>query len=351
MALTAQQFVESLSVHGLMSSGEVTTLLKEWTVVSGQEPDVEALVRKLVQEGKLTKFQAINLYQGRGKGLILGEYLILDKIGAGAMGKVYKAKHRRMHRIVAVKVLPPHVSAMPRIIDRFFREVQVAARLTHPNVVAAYDSGETHGLHYLVMEYVEGQDLLAYADVHAPLAVATAVELLRQSAEGLAYAHEQNIVHRDVKPSNILVTADGQAKILDLGLARITEEDATSTSETQNVLTVEGEVMGTPDYMSPEQSCDTHAADHRADIYALGCSLYRILVGRIPYPGDTPVQKVMAHHDRPIPSLRESRPDVPAELEALYQKMMAKSPADRPQATREVADELARIGAALQSAR
>ena len=251
MALTAQQFVESLTVHGLMSSGEVTTLLKEWTVVGGNEPDVEALVRKLVQEGKLTKFQAINLYQGRGKGLILGEYLILDKIGAGAMGKVYKAKHRRMHRIVALKVLPPHVSAMPRIIDRFFREVQVAARLTHPNVVAAYDSGESHGLHYLVMEYVEGQDLLAYADANAPLAVATAVELLRQSAEGLAYAHEQNIVHRDVKPSNILVTADGQAKILDLGLARITEDDASDTGETQNVLTVEGEVMGTPDYMSP----------------------------------------------------------------------------------------------------
>lgn len=351
MSLTTQQFVESLTVHGLMSSGEVTTLLREWTVGGVPEPDVETLVRKLVEQGKLTKFQAVNLYQGRGKGLILGEYLILDKIGAGAMGKVYKAKHRRMHRIVALKVLPPHVSTMPKIVERFFREVQVAARLVHPNVVAAFDSGESHGVHYLVMEYVEGRDMLAYADAKAPLSVAEAVELVRQSAEGLAYAHEQNIVHRDVKPSNILVENSGRAKILDLGLARITQDDAGGNTETQNVLTVEGEMMGTPDYMAPEQSCDTHAADHRADIYALGCSLYRILTGRIPYPGDTPVEKVMAHHDRPIPSLRESRQDAPPALDELFQKMLAKAPEARPQKMREVADALATIGQSLTAAR
>ncbi|MBL9090675.1 MAG: serine/threonine protein kinase [Planctomycetaceae bacterium] len=351
MGLTAIQFVESLTVHGLMSNGEATSLLKECTVVGGPEPDVEKLVRKLVQDGKLTKFQAVNLYQGRGKGLLLGDYLILDKIGAGAMGKVYKAKHRRMNRVVALKVLSPHVSAAPKIIDRFFREVQVAARMSHPNVVAAYDSGESQGLHYLVMEFVEGRDLLSYADANAPLGVDCAIDLIRQAAEGLAYAHEQNVVHRDVKPANILVTHDGRAKILDLGLARIMEDESTNTGETQNVLTVEGEVMGTPDYMAPEQSFDTHTADHRADIYALGCSLYRILTGRIPYPGDTPVQKVMAHHDQPIPSLRGARADVPAELETLYQKMMAKSPQDRVQSARVAAEQLATIGAALKSAR
>ncbi|MGC3966903.1 MAG: serine/threonine-protein kinase [Pirellulales bacterium] len=351
MSLTKQQFVESLTVHGLMSSGEVTTMLREWTVGGAPEPDVETMVRKLVEQGKLTKFQAVNLYQGRGKGLILGEYLILDKIGAGAMGKVYKAKHRRMQRVVALKVLPPHVSSTPKIVERFFREVQVAARLVHPNVVAAFDSGESHGVHYLVMEHVEGHELLAYADARAPLSVAAAVDLIRQAAEGLAYAHEQNIVHRDVKPSNILVDKSGRAKILDLGLARITEDENGSTTETQNVLTVEGEVMGTPDYMAPEQSCDTHTADHRADIYALGCSLYRILTGAIPYPGGTPVERVMAHHDRPIPSLRSARPDVPASLEAIYLKMLAKKPTDRPQKTSEVVEALRSVELELKSAR
>lgn len=327
MTMTVRQFVESLSSNGILSTGEVTSLRTGLTPEQ-EAADADAFVRKLVQQGKLTKFQAINLYQGRAKGLLFGDYVVLDKLGAGGMGQVFKAQHRRMKRIVALKVLPPHAVGSQKAVQRFYQEVEVAAKLTHPNIVTAYDAGESRGLHYLVMEHVEGQDLSDYLNKHGPLGVEQAINVILQAARGLAYAHSLGIIHRDIKPANLLIDAKGTVKILDMGLARIDNPMADAAAE-QDELTASGEVMGTVDYMSPEQAQDTRTADHRSDIYALGCTFYRLLTGKVPYAADTTIKKILAHRDQPIPSLRASRPDIPEMLDRFYQKMLAKNVADR----------------------
>lgn len=337
MGISAKQFIESLSSHDIIPKQEVTTI-RDGLTDADLGVDAEALVRNLVRTGQITKFQAVNLYQGRGKGLIFGDYVVLDKIGSGGMGKVYKARHRQENRLAALKVLLPHAMKSPKSVNRFFREVEVATKLSHSNVVAAYGSGEAHGTHFLAMEFVDGQDLSSYVDQHGPLDVSLAVTVTLHAARGLDYAHRLGIVHRDVKPANLLLNSERVVKILDLGLARIFDEEADpSTSGIgQNVLTTEGEIMGTADYMAPEQSQDTHAADPRADVYSLGCTLYRLLAGSIPYPAETTVMKIMAHHDRPIPSLQAARPEVPAWLDEVYQQMMQKNPAERTQTMAEV---------------
>ncbi|MGC3970397.1 MAG: serine/threonine-protein kinase [Pirellulales bacterium] len=230
----------------------------------------------------------------------------------------------------------------PKAVQRFYQEVEVAAKLTHPNIVTAYDAGETRGLHYLVMEYVEGQDLSSHVSKNGPLGVEQAVNVVLQAARGLTYAHGLGIVHRDVKPANLLLDSKGVVKILDMGLARIDNPLADASTE-QDELTASGEVMGTVDYMSPEQAQDTRTADHRSDIYALGCTLYRVLVGKVPYSADTTIKKILAHRDQPIPSLRAVRPEVPELLDRIYQKMLAKSITARTQTMAEVAAALDKL--------
>ena len=341
MTMTVRQFVDSLSSNGILSTGEVTSLRTGLTPEQ-EAADADTFVRKLVQQGKLTKFQAINLYQGRAKGLLFGDYVVLDKLGAGGMGQVFKAQHRRMKRIVALKVLPPHAVGSQKAVQRFYQEVEVAAKLTHPNIVTAYDAGESRGLHYLVMEHVEGQDLSSYLNKHGPLGVEQAINVILQAARGLAYAHSLGIIHRDIKPANLLIDAKGTVKILDMGLARIDNPMADASAE-QDELTASGEVMGTVDYMSPEQAQDTRTADHRSDIYALGCTMYRLLTGKVPYAADTTIKKILAHRDQPIPTLRAARPDVPEMLDRVYQKMMAKNLADRTPAMAQIVASLEKM--------
>ena len=333
MGLSIRVFVDSLTTLNVVSEDDLTLVT---SVASPGDPegDSEQVARRLVEQGVLTKFQAANIYQGRGRGLVFSDYVVLDKIGSGGMGKVYKARDRRDDRVVALKVLLPHAVASPKKLQRFLREVEVASKLDHPNVVAAYDSGEAHGMHFFAMELVDGCDLSSYLEQNGPLPIAKAIDVLLQTARGLQYAHELGIVHRDVKPANILIDGEGRVKILDLGLARVFR--ASEEAAESGILTVEGEVMGTVDYMAPEQSQDTHSADDRADIYSLGCTLYRLLTGNPPYPGETSVMKIMAHHDRPIPSLVEALPEVPPQLDTLYRRMMAKRPEDRPQTMAEV---------------
>lgn len=257
----------------------------------------------------------------------LGVYQLLEKLGQGGMGKVYKARHQKLNRIVAIKVLPDEAADLSRALRRVEREMQVIGALDHPNIVRAMDAGEVDGTHFLVMEFVDGQDLSRLLKDDGPLPVAEAVDCIRQAAVGLAYAHHQGVVHRDVKPANLLLDTDGIVKILDLGLARLESEIVQHT--TDMLLTRTDQVMGTFDYMSPEQAVQTRDVDHRTDIYSLGCTLYTLLTCKPLFSSNTPVEKVMAHRSQPPPRLRSERSDVPETLEAVFQKMVAKKPADR----------------------
>lgn len=334
MTVKMEQFARNLHQSGLMTAGEITAFLKQ--LPPDKRPrDAESLAACLIEGKKITRYQAAAVYHGRLKGLVFGEYCALDKLGQGGMGVVLKAEHRRMGRVVAVKLL--HAASMkdPDAVRRFYHEVRAAARLVHPNIVTAYDAGEHDGLHYLVMEYVDGPNLSRVIKQHGPLPVPQALDCVLQVAKGLEYAHAQGIVHRDIKPSNLLIDSAGKVKILDLGLARTATLDAPLGPEAER-LTRSGQVMGTFDYMAPEQAVDPRQADHRSDIYSLGCTLYRLLTGKSPYEADTAVKVLLAHREAPLPSLSLAREDAPSDVDAVFHKMIAKCPEDRYQSMADV---------------
>ncbi|MBL7040433.1 MAG: protein kinase [Pirellulaceae bacterium] len=339
MGITAEQFIENLSTSGLLTTDDVaslrTSLQKE-----DQPSDVNSIVQRLMREGKLTKYQAKAVYVGKTRGLVLGQYVVLDRIGKGGMGQVLKARHRTMDRIVALKVLSVSAMDSPDAVSRFHREARAAAKLSHPNIVTAYDASEHEGIHYLVMEFVEGKDLAEVVKEHGALPVDKAIDSILQAAKGLEYAHAQGVVHRDIKPANLLLDKEGTIKILDMGLALMSRSIKTANDETTDQLTSGGLILGTCDYIAPEQADDSHAADHRSDIYSLGCTLYRLLTGELPYKADSVVRVLLAHRQAPIPSLCEVRSSVPPQLDAVFQKMVAKEPEDRYQAATEVITDL-----------
>ena len=328
MSVLLDQFVQTLCDSGLMTKEEVQRILSQ--VAEGEKPTSgEEMATLLYRHGKLTKFQAQAVYRGKAKGLTLGDYVVLDEIGHGGMGAVYKAQHRRMKRMVALKVLPPELTKSESAVRRFQQEVEAAARLIHPNVVTAFDAGESKNIHFLVMEYVDGQDLAAIVAHRGVLPVAEAVEYVLQAARGLAYAHGEGVVHRDVKPSNLLLDKNGTVKILDMGLARADRGIGKLDETADRGLTQSGDVMGTVDYMSPEQAASTKHVDARADIYSLGCTLFYLLNGRPVYEGTTLVDKVLAHREKPIPKLNASRDDVPSKLDLVFRRMVGKKPEQR----------------------
>jgi tRNA A-37 threonylcarbamoyl transferase component Bud32 len=280
-------------------------------------------------------------------------YRVLDCIGSGGMGTVFKAEHLLMKRVVALKVINPRLVDKPATSDRFRREVEAAARLSHPNIVTAFDAEQVDNMHFLIMEYVDGQSLDKLLEKSGRLPVLEACGYVCQAALGLQHAHECGMVHRDIKPQNLVVTKEGTVKILDFGLARLALEagptggvgpfhgDATAllqrgTDTPRPSLTEAGTIMGTPDYIAPEQARDPHSADIRADIYSLGCTLYQLLAGRPPFQADTPTAKVQAHEERIPESLDTLGLHVPAALAKVVQKMLAKDPAQRYQTPAEV---------------
>lgn len=328
MPCSLEQFAKSLSTSGLMTAEDVRAF--HATLPAAKRRDVPHFATELVRAGKITRFQAAALYQEIGLSLVMGEYLILDKIGSGGMGQVFKAEHQRMKRIVALKLLPAEVTKDEQTLKRFEREVVTAAHLIHPNIVTAYDAGKYQGVHYLIMEFVDGQDLSHLVKKQGTLPIETAVNFLAQAARGLEYAHGEGVIHRDIKPGNLLVDKKGNVKILDMGLARV--DNALSSREA--VAKVEGltgssVMMGTVDYMAPEQAIDTHTADHRSDIYSLGCTLFYLLTGRRMFEGETLLKRILAHRDLPRPTLASLRPDLPASLETVFQRMVGRLPDER----------------------
>lgn len=326
-----EQFAKHLEASGILSDDT----LKEFLPPRQNPRDAEELVRELLRQKKLTKFQAEELWRGNGKSLVLGNYILLEKIGQGGMGAVYKAEHRRMKRRVAIKMLPPAMLKDADAVARFQREVEAAARLNHPNIVTAHDADEANGAHFLVMECVDGKDLSALVKQNGPLPLAQALNYILQAAKGLEFAHSEGVVHRDIKPGNMLLDNRGTIKILDMGLARFLGDNTG-----QPELTGTGAIMGTVDYMAPEQALDSKKADSRADIYSLGCSLYYLISGRAAYGGDTIMKKLLAHREQPIPSLRVVCANVPEPLDAIFNKMVAKRVEDRYQTMTEVIADL-----------
>jgi serine/threonine protein kinase len=287
-------------------------------------------------------------------------YRIIRKLGAGGMGSVYLAQHRVMDRPVALKVIRGDLLGKPALVERFRREVKSAAHLAlHPNIVAAYDAEQAGDSHFLVMEFVDGVNLGDLVKSQGPLSVEAACDAIKQAAEGLEHAHERGMVHRDIKPQNLMRTSDGQIKILDFGLARLASEvlpDLAAAAEEEapqfahsmvpgsvTRVTLTDMVLGSADYIAPEQALDPRSADNRADTYSLGCTFYHLLSGEPPFPDGNLTQKLVAHASRTPRSLPEIRPDVPATVVQIVDRMIAKDRESRFQRAAEVADALARV--------
>jgi serine/threonine protein kinase len=334
MPVTVEQFVECLTHSGLMAVDEIRAVQGGYRDAE-RYWDVESLCKELVRRGKITSYQAQVLRQGRFEGLVIGDYVVQDKIGAGGMGEVFKAVHRHMQRLVALKVLSAEATKNADLVARFQREVRAVARLEHPNIVTAYDAGQTGGTHFLVMQFIDGCDLSVYVkEQRGCLPVDEALNYLLQAARGLEHAHTEGIIHRDVKPSNLLLDRRGVVKLLDLGLAVFTESPQPGDALDRR-LTVAGERLGTANYMSPEQAVDTRSTDARSDIYSLGCTLHFLLTGDPPFRRRKKMQVVAAHQHSPAPSLCDVLAEVPPALDAVFQRMLAKIPEERYQSMRE----------------
>ncbi len=291
----------------------------------------ERIAELLIEDGLLTKWQADKLLAGKHRGFKLGKYKLLGQIGKGGMSHVYLAEHVLMERRVAIKVLPRQRVKDKSYLSRFQLEARAAARLDDPNIVRVFDIDNEGDTHYIVMEYVEGRDLHQTISQDGPLPYNTAVRYITQVSTGLQHAHEMGLVHRDIKPANCLVDKHKVVKLLDMGLAKLTDD------ETSLTLANDENVLGTADYLAPEQALNSHSADARADIYSLGCTLYFLLCGRPPFPDGTISERLLKHQVEEPDSILKSRPDCPLSLVNICQRMMNKKPEGRPQTAGEVA--------------
>lgn len=332
LAKTRDQFVDLLRKSHLLSPDQIVDALGNRV-----EEDPKVLAARLVQNGTLTRFQAQSLLQGRYRNFIVGKYRVLEPIGAGGMSKVYLGEHTAMGHRVALKILPASRVKDPSLVERFHREARAIAALNHPNIVRAHDIDKEESFYYIVMDYVEGLNLDDLVKRRGPLDPEHAAYYIDQAADGLQHIHEAGMVHRDIKPGNLLLDRAGTVRILDLGLARFLTNRRDQLTEKYD----ENTILGTADFLSPEQGLKSHTVDIRADIYSLGATLYYLLTGRTPYEGGTVTQKLLAVQLKDPTPLISIRPELPPGLVAVVETMMVKKPDERYQTPGEVCEALA----------
>jgi serine/threonine-protein kinase len=308
-------------------------------------PDPDALAEYLVEIDWLTAFQKQALFDGQFKDLVIGPYIVLDQLGCGGVSEVFKAWETLRGRVVALKVLRQNLTSEEEALRQFQRELETVPRLCHPNVIKTYDANRVGNMHYFAMEFVEGVDLAKYVRDTGPLPVDQACDYIRQVAQGLQHAHQLGLVHRDIKPANLFLinpprlvlesksptgrVGEPIVKVLDWGLARMATASAVDSAAAADIEREKGALIGTADYIAPEQAHDATVVDIRGDIYSLGCTFYYLLTGKPPFAGTSLMQKLLQHREAPVPKVRDLRPDVPDEVCEMIQKMMAKDPEDR----------------------
>ncbi len=335
--MTANDFLDLLRRSQLVEEDQLTKFLGALAARNGHRlpEDGERLAGFMVEAGMLTEWQSEKLLAGKHKGFMLGKYKLLRHIGKGGMSQVYLAEHTLMKRKVAIKVLPANRVEDSTYLERFRTEARAAAKLDDPNIVRAYDIDNDGKTHYIVMEFVDGPDLHIYVRENGPLPFEKAADYVAQVARGLAHAHDMGLVHRDIKPANCLVDKHEVVKLLDMGLARLIDDEASLTLENNE------NVLGTADYLAPEQALNSHKADARADIYSLGCTLYYLITGHPPFPDGTISERLLKHQVEQAPSIFKDRPDAPSVLVNICNRMMAKRVDERYQTAGEVAERLA----------
>ncbi|HEY1192419.1 MAG TPA: serine/threonine-protein kinase, partial [Gemmata sp.] len=350
-AATAAEYCTLLVKSRLLPSDEVEAQYRQWQQEKpGPDERVDSFRRFLVARKCLTEYQAALVQRGRADGFFLGGYKILDRIGKGQMGGVYKAVHN-FGQLVALKILPASRARNPHILGRFQREARLLTQLDHPNVVRAFQVGEGGGIHFIAMEFLEGETLADVLERRKQLPWAETVRLMIQVLDGLQHLHERRMVHRDLKPANIMLTPepvkgapdttwDSTVKVVDIGLGRELFDDDVPEAQLETQLTQEGSVLGTPDYLAPEQAKDARAADIRADVYSLGCVMYQCLAGRTPFPEPNIMAQMLKHAtEKPAP-LSTFVSGLPAGFQAVLDRFLAKSPDARFQTPGEAADAL-----------
>jgi serine/threonine protein kinase len=335
---TVRDYCTLLAKSKLLPADEVEGLQKRWrSETRGGDEQVDEFRKFLTSRRYLTEWQAHMVQRGRADGFFIGGYKILDRIGKGQMGGVYKAVHS-LGQIVALKILPASKAKDQHTLGRFQRESRLLTQLDHPNVVRAYQVGESGGVHFIGMEFLEGETLDEVLSRRKRLPWAEAARLMHQALGGLQHLHEKRMVHRDMKPANMMLTPpatkpdttwDATLKILDIGLGRELFAEDAPEGQIETQLTAEGAVLGTPDYLAPEQAKNASGADIRADIYSVGCVLYHCLAGRTPFPATNIMTQMLMHATEKAPPLASLVPDVPAGLQSVVEVMMAKSPNDR----------------------
>jgi serine/threonine-protein kinase len=337
---SAEKFLEIVQKSRLVEPTKLERFLeKVREQLDGKLPtDARVMARLLRKKGLLTEWHTDKLLNGKYKGFFLGKYKLLGHIGTGGMSSVYLAEHTGLQDKRAIKVLPKKRVADSSYLARFQLEAKAIASLNHPNIVAAYDIDNAGDVHYIVMEYVDGLDLQALVKRDGPLDPSAAADAIAQAARGLAHAHERGVIHRDVKPANLLLDSNNTIRLLDMGLALMGAEDEESLTVANNE-----NVLGTADYLAPEQALNSHSVDHRADIYGLGCTMYYLLTGQPPFNQGTLAQRIAMHQKEMPKPIRQLRPDCPGELEGICVKMIQKDPNYRYQSAGDVAEALERF--------